>query len=295
MPTAPAKPRARATSPAKATGKQTARKTETSAKKAATKTTSTRKTTAKKASTKKASARKTTAKKSSAKQTTAKKAAKKPARTSSVTKPAKHPFPFFGAGAASYFEWGGLYVWFEDPPARAARSKLLKKIPEPFRHDAGWGGPVLHATSGDQFINLHICTAYAKLGDQDDDRGDPDDEDYMDGLEFGVGQPFPNTRQMKAFEADIDAWLLALDRKHKIAFVARREDSEAGGTRLSAWHRWSLTRFADVVLPLWQAHHASPRHRLMNWTLHEVLGLVLDSNIADTVPAAVRTWYAKDR
>jgi hypothetical protein len=174
------------------------------------------------------------------KQPTTKPAAKKTAAkklTKKSAKPARHPFPFLGAGQASYFEWGGLYVWFEAPPPRAARAKLLKAIPEPFRHDAEWGGKVLHASSGDQFTNLHICTAYAKLGDDDDD---DDDDDDVEGLDFGVGEPFPNARQMRAFEADLVQWLHALHRKHPIAFVARREDGEAGGTRLSAWHRWSL-------------------------------------------------------
>lgn len=257
-----AKPAARATATKKAPAKTTA------------KTTTSKKSTAKKTTAKKTATTKTT------KTTTRKAVAKKtPAGAS------KHPFPFFGAGLASYFEWGGLYVWFEEPPPKAARAKLLKKIPEPFRGDAGWGGPVLHATSGDQFINLHICSAYARHGDA------PDDD--LEG--YGVGQPFPSRAQASAFEADIVAWLHALHREHKIAFVARREDGEAGGTRKDAWHRWSMARFLDVVLPRWQAHHRKPPHRLVDWSLREALSLALDdARIAPAIPAAVRAWYAKD-
>ena len=237
--------------------------------------------TIKKTAAKKTAARKTT-KKSTAKKTTARKSAAK-----KTTKPARYPFPFVGAGLASYFEWGGLYVWFEDPPPRTARAQLLKKIPEPFRHDAEWGGSVLHASSGDQFTNLHVCSAYGKLGDPDDD----EDGDDFEG--FGVGQPFPNEAQSKAFEADINTWLHALHRKHPIAFVARREDSEAGGTRLDAWHRWSLTRFADVILPRVEEHIRKPGHKLENWAVHEALGLAIDAELA--LPAAVKAWFAKDR
>ncbi len=268
-----------AKSPAAGTRKAAAKKT--AKKKAARKKASPEKTT-KQAAPKKTSPNKTT------KQATSNKPAKK-------TPASKYPFPFLGAGLASYFEWGGLYVWFVDPPPKSARPKLLKKIPEPFRHDAEWGGHVLHATSGDQFINLHICSAYARLGDPDDDSGDPDDEDYMDGLEFGVGQPFPNSAQMKAFEADLTTWLHALHRHHPIAFVARREDSEAGGTKLDAWHRWSLTRFTDLILPRIQAHIRKPGPKLENWAVHELLNLVLDAPIKDQVPAAIKTWYDKDR
>jgi len=242
--------------------------------------------TAKKTTAKKTTAKKTAAKKPAPKKTSAKKtAAKQPA-----SKPARYPFPFLGAGLASYFEWGGLYVWFEDPPPRSARAKLLKKIPEPFRHDAEWGGSVLHASSGDQFTNLHICSAYARLGDPDDPNDDDDDD--FDG--FGVGQPFPNSKQSKAFEADINKWLLALHRDHPIAFVARREDGEAGGTELDAWHRWSLTRFADVILPRIEEHIRKPGPKLENWAVHEALDLAQDAPIIK-IPTAVKAWLAKDR
>jgi hypothetical protein len=260
-------------------------KSPTRARKAAAKQTTAKKTT------KKAAAKQTTAKKTTrqaAAEQTATPRAKQPAAKKAASKPARYPFPFVGAGLASYFEWGGLYVWFADPPPKAARAQLLKKIPEPFRHDAEWGGSVLHASSGDQFTNLHICSAYGKLGDPDDD----DDHDDLEG--FGVGQPFPNAAQSKAFEADINAWLHALHRKHPIAFVARREDSEAGGTKLDAWHRWSLTRFADVILPRIEEHIRKPGHKLENWAVHEVLGLAQDAPIIK-LPAAVKAWLAKDR
>ncbi len=267
------------------TAKSPARARKAAAKTTTTKRAAAKKTTAKKA-TKKTTAKKAT-KKTTAKKTTAARAKQPPARKA-ASKPARYPFPFVGAGLASYFEWGGLYVWFEDPPPRSARAQLLKKIPEPFRHDAEWGGSVLHASSGDQFTNLHICSAYGKLGDPDDD------DDYDDFEGFGVGQPFPNDAQSKAFEADINNWLLALHRKHPIAFVARREDSEAGGTKLDAWHRWSLTRFADVILPRVEEHIRKPGHKLENWAVHEVLGLAQDAPIIK-LPAAVKAWFAKDR
>jgi hypothetical protein len=242
---------------------------------------------------------KATAKKS-AKQVgkaTAKKSAKagrkKAARVgerSSFAPAGGYPFPFFGAGLAQYFEWGSLYVWFEAPPPRSARAGLKKQIPEPFRGSVEWEGPVLHPGNGDPMINLHIYTAYGELAGPEDEEDD-DEDHYLAGLEEFDGRwgPWPNERQSEAFERDIADWLVKLHREHPIAFVARREDGEAGGTKLDAWHAWSLTRFADVVLPRFDAYHAQ-RDSLPGWALRTVLGLVLDSKIAGRVPAHVRRW-----
>jgi hypothetical protein len=215
----------------------------------------------------------------------ARKAPTRPAPAKPARAP-RYPFPFFGAGRAEYFEWGDLYVWFEKPPPRSARAALKRAIPEPFRGDVAWAGPVLYPGNGDQFINLHICNAYASLGDDDDD--DDDDDDSRWG-------PLPNNKQSRAFEADIVQWLHDLHRKHPIAFVARRHDWEAGGTKLDAWHRWSLGRFADVVLPRVEAHLRKRIGDLADGALREAVGLVLDSPRAAEVPAAVRRWHASTR
>lgn len=288
MPSRRLVPRSAGTTPsaAKKTAKKAAKKAAATKTAAAGKKAAAAKT---KTAAKKAVAAKTATKTAAA----GKKAAKKAAKTTAVRasgRAAKYPFPFFGAGLAHYFEWGSLFVWFEEAPPRAARAALTRKIPEPFRHDAQWGGPVLHAGSGDQFINLHICMAYARLGDPEEGDGDDD----LDDLECGVGAPFPNAKQSRAFEADLKTWLLALHRKHPIAFVARREDGEAGGTRLDAWHRWSLTRFAEVVVPRWEAHLRKSQHRFAGWALREAIGLALDSGAPERVSAAMRRWYEKD-
>jgi hypothetical protein len=40
--------------------------------------------------------------------------------------------------------------------------------------------------------------------------------------------------ETEKLNADIERWLLQLHRKHAILFAARREDGEAGGTKLGA-------------------------------------------------------------
>ena len=48
------------------------------------------------------------------------------------------------------------------------------------------------------------------------------------------------------FNAEIETWLLALHKKQPILFAARREDGEAGGTKLGAWHKASLKMYSSV-------------------------------------------------
>jgi hypothetical protein len=147
----------------------------------------------------------------------------------------RYPFPFLGEGAAGYFEWGEILVWFVKPVPVRARGAVKRAIPEPFRGDLTWQGPVLYAGNGDQFIQFHIATAYGGV-EQDEDEDDEDDEHGFGDLR----DVYATTAQLKQFERDLGTWLRALHEVHPIAFVARREDQEAGGTRFGAWHRWSV-------------------------------------------------------
>lgn len=234
--------------------------------------------TAKKAA-KKSTAKRPTAKRPTAKQTPSKQPPKKPS--------SPPPFPFFGAGEARYFEWGSMYVCFETAPPRSARAAIRAEIPAPFRRNVEWSGPVLYCGGGDQFINLHIYNAYAALADETQD----DDDAYDDEFDGRWG-PWPNDAQAKAFEADITAWLLKTHAKQPIAFAARGEDAEAGGTELDEWHAWSLTRFRDVLLPRIAADIAAP-DELTGWALRTALGLVLDSEHAREIPAKLKRWFAQ--
>ena len=63
------------------------------------------------------------------------------------------PFPFFGSGSASYFEWFEMWIWFEKPVPKKERARLLKGAPGPCKEDASWPLPnLLWASNGDQFI-----------------------------------------------------------------------------------------------------------------------------------------------
>ncbi len=62
-----------------------------------------------------------------------------------------HSFPFFGAGAANYFEWAEVMVRFSRAPTVARKRALLSNLPKPLV-DAKWNGRTLSVSSG-QKIN----------------------------------------------------------------------------------------------------------------------------------------------
>jgi hypothetical protein len=118
--------------------------------------------------------------------------------------------------------------------------------------DAQWpDGSLLWASTGDQWIQQHLVEEYGtaaakkkmakamkkKLADEDMDDDDLDDTLAMGGEEA-------------KFNKEIDMWLVALNAKQPILFVARREDGEAGGTKLGAWHKASIPMFETRVVPV---------------------------------------------
>jgi hypothetical protein len=164
---------------------------------------------------------------------------------------AKHPaFPFFGAGEAEYFEWFEMWVWFEEPVPKTKRAALVKMAPKLCQLDAQWPADnLLWASTGDQWIQNHLVEeygtekakkrmrAYRKKLEEDED-ADPWGGDSDELLAMGT--------ESKQFNAEIEAWLPKLHAKQAILFVARHEDGEAGGTKLSAWHKASLGQYANI-------------------------------------------------
>jgi hypothetical protein len=162
------------------------------------------------------------------------------------------PFPFMGQGDASYYEWFEMWIWFEKPVAPKDRKPLLKGAPKLCARDAQWpNASLLWASTGDQWIQQHLVDEYgtaaakkkmAKAVAKRDADEELDDDDLDDTLAMGD--------EHEQFNADIERWLLALHAKRPILFAARREDGEAGGTKLGAWHKKSLPMFRERVLPV---------------------------------------------
>lgn len=152
--------------------------------------------------------------------------------------PDAHAFAFFGAGEASYFEWAEVHVRFASAPGEDAKRAIAGRVPPPLRDSIDWQGADLVVAS-DQMAHATIAEAYA---------ADPDDtEDPNEELEEDSHFFFAKTSQVRKFNADIEAWLRLAHESWPIRAAYRAEDAESGGTELSAWHRWSLERLADVL------------------------------------------------
>ncbi|WP_327010082.1 hypothetical protein OHA72_24285 [Dactylosporangium sp. NBC_01737] len=152
---------------------------------------------------------------------------------------AEFPFPFFGAGEATYFEWAEVCVRFAREPAEGERAAIARRVPPPLmpaedEQDRVWAGPLLTVGS-DQFAHMWIIENYPK---EDDDETDDDVEG---------GFPFAAVSRVRRFNEDIEAWLRFAHEQCPILVAYRPEDGESGGTELSAWHDWSVAR-ADEVL-----------------------------------------------
>jgi hypothetical protein len=185
---------------------------------------------------------------------------KKKAAPSKKAKVELAPFPFIGQGDAEYYEWFEMWIWFEEPVPKAQRRALLQGAPRLCTLDAQWPHPaLLWASTGDQWIQQHLVEEYgtkaakakmSKAMQKQEEDEDFDDDDLDDLLACGG--------ETKTFNADIERWLRAMHDKRRILFVARREDGEAGGTRLGRWHKESVAMFSERVMPALEALAKGP-------------------------------------
>lgn len=190
-----------------------------------------------------------------------------PAKKRSPSAPA-YDFPFFGAGEASYFEWAEVHVRFARTPTRTEKAAIRKRVPPPLRDSIDWEGEQLMAASG-QFAHVVIADTYpADAQDADDDDNDDDDED--DG-EFGSRFFFAATSQVRKFNQDIEEWLRLAHASCPILLAYRGEDSESGGTELSAWHTFSLKqlpRLWEALAPILQLDDDAKACFMLRGVLH---------------------------
>lgn len=146
-------------------------------------------------------------------------------------------FPFVGAGEASYFEWAEMFVCFTRPPSKAEAAAIAERVPPPLRDTIEWKGPILWVAS-EQGVGRSIKAAYGKA------RKPPTRPTAQS--RFAIAPANANER----FNADIDAWLAHAHGKVAIRVAFRREDAEAGGTRLSDWHRASVKQLPELITSL---------------------------------------------
>ena len=69
------------------------------------------------------------------------------------------PFPFCGAGDATYFEWAEVHVLFQREPTQTERAAIDERVPAPLRDSIDWEGRELMVAS-DQLAHMVIAQTY---------------------------------------------------------------------------------------------------------------------------------------
>lgn len=175
-------------------------------------------------------------------------------------------FPFVGAGDAQYFEYAELFVRFARAPSEEERDAIGAEVPEPLRDTIEWDGPLLWVAS-EQGVGRLIRAAY----------GSGKKKGRVTELTVSSRFAQASVSADGRFNAHIDAWLVAADARVPVLVAFRREDVEAGGTELSAWHAQSIGRVPEVVRAMSEAPvggDARLAKRLLAWAKRD--GVAVD-------------------
>ena len=164
------------------------------------------------------------------------------------------PFPFFGAGEASYYMWAEVHVRFARQPSTSQRAVIVDTVPVPLRGALDWcEGRQLMVASG-LFLHGTVVRSYPVAPGESDRIGD-------DGWLYAAPS------RIAALNADIERWLLLIHRECPILAAYRAEDPDSGGTRLSDWHEleprpaaWPAARAGAPPRPGQPRHLHGPGH-----------------------------------
>jgi hypothetical protein len=194
--------------------------------------------------------------------------------------PASWPFPFFGAGEASYFEWAEVHILFSREPSKTEKRKIKQQLPLALTDSTDWEGPALMVAS-DQFAHVAIAEQFARA--EDDDEGDDDDDDDDDeGRWF-----FASSVAVSRFNEVTEVWLRHAHDVCPILLAFRREDGESGGTELSAWHEQSIRQLPELLSVLRDLMQTdADGHRA--YLLRGVLDMALEAEVS--LPDDLLDW-----
>lgn len=162
--------------------------------------------------------------------------AKTPKTTKAKTggTPPSYPVPFLGEGDAGYFEWAGLTLVFSRPVKSEEKRRIGALVPMPLAEHVGWSesNRILDAGNDDQFIHLHIQSAYPTGKERA--RGKSKLKTFR-----ATKTEEASSKQLDHFEDETRAFVREAHAIVPLTIALRDEDFEGGGTSFGPWHAWS--------------------------------------------------------
>ncbi len=147
----------------------------------------------------------------------------------------EHPFPYVGSGTAAARKHMELWVCFRDDVPKKARAEIQANVPAVVGEYFNWFDRVLVFGHDSDSLQWVVRAAYDGVVDETDDH-EADDE-------------LPSAAMWKAFNTDIDKWLLDVHARFPVALFVKPIDEEYS-TDTDAWHDWSCERIPTDVLPV---------------------------------------------
>jgi tetratricopeptide (TPR) repeat protein len=148
-----------------------------------------------------------------------------------------YAFPYVGHGTAAARKHMECTVVFTTDVQAAERTKWAEALPDVMTDFARWQGRVL--TFGNMgSLQWAVRAAYDHVSDPDS--------------AFEDDPELPSPAQWRAFNGDIDEWLMAVHDAHPVALFVKPIDTEYG-TDTDAWHEWTMERAATDVVPILEA------------------------------------------
>lgn len=143
-----------------------------------------------------------------------------------------YPFPFFGAGDATYYLWAEIHVRFVREPTEREREAIEGTIPVPLRETVDWSEPRQVVAASGLCLQGALSRTYPAK---------PGDEDFLGPDGWFHAAP----SRVEGFNDDIESWLRHAHRRCPILVAYRGTDGD--DTRLSDWHDWSVRRLPRLM------------------------------------------------
>ena len=158
----------------------------------------------------------------------------KTTKTKTAVSTPSYPAPFLGEGDAGYFESAGLTLVFSRPVTPSEKKRISALLPMPLAELVGWSesNRILDAGNDDQFIHLHIQSAYPTGKERA--RGKSTLKNFRP-----TRSEEASATQLDHFEDETRAFVREAHAIVPLTIALRDEDLEGGGTSFGPWHTWS--------------------------------------------------------